>query len=53
MRKSNLASALAIAIESRVAEEKKLGYTRDSAFVGGLRDILRAIELRQTIEIVE
>ena len=41
---SNLIHALRIAIEQQSAQERRVGYTGDSALVAGWRDVKAALE---------
>jgi len=52
MRKSNLFSALEIAIAERERQEENRIY-QESIFLAGLKAVLRAIERGEEIEIVE
>lgn len=51
MYRSNLASALHVAIEERRKVEKQYGYTGDSGFVAGLVQILDAINRGEQVVI--
>ena len=54
LRKLNLASALSVAIKDQEKYEKEqLNYDRDSALLGGWRDILTAIENGDTINLTD
>lgn len=53
VHKENLAAALRVAINAREEAEKRAGYTGDSGFVAGLRDVLKHIEAGGQIQIID
>jgi hypothetical protein len=52
VHQSNLVIALSRAITVQENQEHLRGYTRDSGFLGGLRDVLSHIEKGGQIEII-
>jgi hypothetical protein len=52
MLSGNLAQALHIAIENQTEAEKEHGFTSDSAFVAGLKEVLAAVQREERIEII-
>ena len=44
VHQSNLISALRLAIQDREKVEKAAGYTFDSGFTGGLKEVLKHVE---------
>ena len=49
--RENLISALTIAIEKQVEDEKKLGFDRDSCLVGGWRENLKVLKNNKILKI--
>ncbi len=43
VHQSNLVAALKVAIAAREKVEKEAGYTFDSGFVGGMKDVLKHV----------
>lgn len=50
--RSNLQNALYIAIKRQDEDEKERGYSTDSAFLAGLKEIYTALSKGENLEII-